>query len=439
MTNKPTPEGETSASQPSSALHRFDVTGRCIDCDTHESYNGARLTCPNAPRPKPSPARSDRMEAERPVKIGYRKAYVNGVEAYLEGERTECNHRPDTESYYWFHRGFDDTRKLFAASTPPASDAQERALKAVTVNLGLAEMTCEQLKARLEQANEHILRLEAERAPSGEEIKPWQERIVDGMFRDPNTPGYALTGASAALGARDAEIADLRAALARRATAGTTAPALTDSAIIGAFADEEVSCTIPQALCIGRAIEAKVVAGTTAAPSSDDLNFGKLRIANQVIIRQAEEIEKLRATAGNAAPTDLTTAECPTCKGEGWVFSQGRHGPTIGCDDCDGQGRLIVSRKDMDDLATSAAAPGDLPPLPNARRFVHGYSESDMREYGRACIASNAGAAPACRHCDGHGSYEHKGSVVDCRVCGGTGTLAAPSETSPVGATQEKE
>lgn len=47
------------------------------------------------------------------------------------------------------------------------------------------------------------------------QILPWHQRIVDGAFRtgDPNE-WFVSTGASAALAARDAEIADLRAAVA---------------------------------------------------------------------------------------------------------------------------------------------------------------------------------------------------------------------------------
>lgn len=38
--------------------------------------------------------------------------------------------------------------------------------------------------------------------------------------------------------------------------------------------------------------------------------------------------------------------------------------------------------------------------------------------------AGQAGQVAACRHCDGRGSYPHKGSIVDCRVCGGAGEIA---------------
>lgn len=47
-------------------------------------------------------------------------------------------------------------------------------------------------------------------------VKTWRERMTDGAFRDPASPGLTHTGASAQLAARDAEIADLRAQLARQ-------------------------------------------------------------------------------------------------------------------------------------------------------------------------------------------------------------------------------
>lgn len=48
---------------------------------------------------------------------------------------------------------------------------------------------------------------------SGDDLPhPWRNRLVNGAFPAPGQPGYWLTGASAELAARDAEIADLRAA-----------------------------------------------------------------------------------------------------------------------------------------------------------------------------------------------------------------------------------
>lgn len=62
---------------------------------------------------------------------------------------------------------------------------------------------------------------------------------------------------------------------------------------------------------------------------------------------------------------------------------------------------LRIAADELDHLATSAAAPGDLPPLPefgintasHAHIRVTGFTADQMREYGRSCIASNAVAA----------------------------------------------
>jgi hypothetical protein len=64
------------------------------------------------------------------------------------------------------------------------------------------------------------------------------------------------------------------------------------------------------------------------------------------------------------AQNDLTTVECPTCNGHGMV---GRLMPpnefgggydAQGCDDCDGQGKVIVSRKDL--AGAQNAIPADV-------------------------------------------------------------------------------
>ncbi len=61
---------------------------------------------------------------------------------------------------------------------------------------------------------EYILSQRAAAPVSGGELpKPWRERIVHDYYRDPSNPGLVLTGASACLAARDAEIAELRAAV----------------------------------------------------------------------------------------------------------------------------------------------------------------------------------------------------------------------------------
>lgn len=54
-----------------------------------------------------------------------------------------------------------------------------------------------------------------------------------------------------------------------------------------------------------------------------------------------------------AATPDLTTMDCPTCNGVGMVGGHTGQTPesyeehTAGCDDCDGQGKIIVSKSDL--------------------------------------------------------------------------------------------
>lgn len=67
----------------------------------------------------------------------------------------------------------------------------------------------------------------AERTPSSdspEVVKPWRDRYDD-LAKTLNEPPNELRAERRKSACRDAEIADLRAVLARRATAGTTAPA----------------------------------------------------------------------------------------------------------------------------------------------------------------------------------------------------------------------
>jgi hypothetical protein len=110
-----------------------------------------------------------------------------------------------------------------------------QAERAMSVNLGLAELTCEQLRTRLNQAGEHIERLEAELeavrhatsvnavsqsgAPRVQGIATWQERMK--KFKKVDAITCAMFE----------EITDLRAALASRATADTTAASSSESTL----------------------------------------------------------------------------------------------------------------------------------------------------------------------------------------------------------------
>lgn len=74
-----------------------------------------------------------------------------------------------------------------------------------------------------------------------------------------------------------------------------------------------------------------------------------------------------------APESDLTTAECPTCRGDGVVVLTGRFNTSaVACDDCHGQGRVIVSRKDMAALAQQQTAqPLDDSEVARLRRVVN--------------------------------------------------------------------
>jgi hypothetical protein len=87
-----------------------------------------------------------------------------------------------------------------------------------------------------------------------------------------------------------------------------------------------------------------------------------LSVINCLTAKDGVDLKLEPLSAGAAAKTeqalgDLTTAECPTCKGYGEVarlmppYESGGGYDSRACDDCDGQGRVIVSRADMAALA----------------------------------------------------------------------------------------
>lgn len=198
MTNESTP-----ASQPSQ-LHRFNELGRCIDCDTHETYNGARLTCPNAPRPQSSPARSDMLGAERVKPWRDRLPHPFG-----DCTASEIYEAQEAEIADW--RATQGTPTDMAEREDTGLRANEAArLRRVVNLLGIGSQVPEDdatLRSCLFSVLGTIARkIEAGRTPSSETIATWRERIhAAGMH------GYKADTFM------EAEIADLRAALPRRA------------------------------------------------------------------------------------------------------------------------------------------------------------------------------------------------------------------------------
>jgi len=351
MTNKPTPA--------SPALHRFDVTGRCIDCDTHESYNGARLTCPNAPRPEPSPARSDMVEAELILQArspegdpwqavshaDFIKASVNGYETRVHLARAGQN------SVFY----------ELAASTQPASNAQERPTdesvnESVDFQSALVDLlVCVKNGGHISVQREKIQALtniidarRAASATSGESVDtPEFRRLLkeDRDWQDERTAARLIAHIDA-----------------RRATAGTTAaPTDAEAAEGGASA--------LRAEPAGQHGANPLVLAELRRWAGDDPGYAAMLV--RAAVKEIEELEELLATR---------------CRAEGGV----------------------TCNSASQDLATSAAAPGDFWQW-LARAYRDGdkgdeprFTKYNMEAAFQFGIASNAGAAPGKPLAHGH-------------------------------------
>lgn len=106
------------------------------------------------------------------------------------------------------------------------------------------------------------------------------------------------------------------------------------------------------------------------------------------------------------AESDMTTAQCPTCKGTTRTFSR-PDAAFVACDECDGQGRVFVSRKDMAALATPshpAIGTASLPPFSVSRfsdtkqRGVLVIFDRRLSDDEIAHIDARLSAAPATKH-----------------------------------------
>jgi hypothetical protein len=98
----------------------------------------------------------------------------------------------------------------------------------------------------------------------------------------------------------------------------------------------------PDALRAGVRLYAAPVAGAAPAETLPELRdlFRTAAVERAPVTLSASAAEELyhamtTPPAAPAAPSDLTTVPCPCCK------------PGDGCDECHGQGRIIVSRTDM--------------------------------------------------------------------------------------------
>ena len=81
---------------------------------------------------------------------------------------------------------------------------------------------------------------------------------------------------------------------------------------------------------------------------------------------EVDNIRRAAVSASQAATVgDLTTVDCPTCNGHGLIGGHSGQTPESyeehaqGCDDCDGQGKIIVSRAELAAASTAQAAPAD--------------------------------------------------------------------------------
>ncbi|HBI71520.1 MAG TPA: hypothetical protein DDZ22_21620 [Massilia sp.] len=85
------------------------------------------------------------------------------------------------------------------------------------------------------------------------------------------------------------------------------------------------------------------------------------------VIDFGETVSERAASGATASGDELTTVECPTCNGHGLIGGHSGQTPesyeehTQGCDDCDGQGRVIVSRADLAAVSAATKPTADLP------------------------------------------------------------------------------
>lgn len=103
-------------------------------------------------------------------------------------------------------REWNDSHRTVAMISPKSAGT-EQASKEMCFIAAASPSVVLDLIARIERAASPA-------TASGDDLPhPWRDRLVNGTFPAPGQPGYWLTGASAELAARDAEIADLRAAV----------------------------------------------------------------------------------------------------------------------------------------------------------------------------------------------------------------------------------
>ena len=252
----------------------------------------------------------------------------------------------------------------------------------VTKELGVARKAFEFLAAAHEIVAAQVAFGKAqESAPSGESIATWGARQRASRY-ERNAEVCMLD-----------EIADLRAALARRATAGNAAPTEAgitasgerDSALRAepAWRKTQKPCTV----CGGQNYQCAHCDGMGIEPRKID-NYGECKcVLSRYCDGKCNPVFASSELASNAAPTDVCAemrALCSACGGTGDVVS------------IDGEWR-----GSCDCAASNAAtaAPGDLPPpaINTGNCFPDYALGADQPYYSaeqvRSILASNAGAA----------------------------------------------
>lgn len=239
-------------------------------------------------------------------------------------------------------------------------------------------------------------------AASIESLRPYSGKLLV-SDRDSYVVGFA-------------KAIDLAATLARRDTvAPNSAPVVRTAADLGALLPSEFmwgDALFPGTL--GEILNAydarRATAGTTAAPSIEE-RIRLYEILSRIRYVEIDEATVMtkevlgmfdrRATAGNAAPTDAEPVYFFRQKGtDRWIESEADPRESF----AGSPAALCMEYRTLyasSDLATPAAAPGDLPPLPSTQMIgqnhlglIYGYSADQMKAYGKACIASTARAAP---------------------------------------------
>jgi hypothetical protein len=241
----------------------------------------------------------------------------------------------------------------------------------------------------------------AERAPSGESVATWQERLGD------STPVHEYPDFMRS------EIADLRAALARRATAGTTAaPAQLESAIARVAALSKAGMELTARIVLHSPIEVNGIDYVRRDSMMDAV------VDWRKAFDAAPKVE--RATAGTTAPDTCAEmrALCSACGGTGDVT--GIDGEWRGACDCE------ASAWSREPVAGTTAAPSEHP----ARDLAHLRKNIGNAEYVESYFAAVWGIVDSLRaHIDGAGGERATaGNAAPTDTCAHCGRLPSDPE-----------